>query len=458
MKKLLLCIVLPFALASLLRSAPAGLASIPFSTSRAQFETGDSITILEVLASSPSLQTGDFVVVKGEYRLQSRENAVIAVNITANESVGPQPVLTTSRKQIAAGTGTFELECDIRYAGSLHVTFYAATSPGNSFGGVYFATAQGSTTPTTPPITTPPTATPISPINTSGLTVVPFTTSRNQFESGDSITIQQVLSSSSGMQPGDIVVVRGEYNLQSRATALLMISLTVNAPGATETVAPNSRKDIAAGSGTFELAYEIRQPGSLHLSFYPLGVSGSSFGGIYFAPPQATGSTTTPTNPMSPISSALPALTYPTTNTGRLGNLSIRSVVGAGENTLVAGVTVTDQERYVLIRGVGPTLSKFGVTNFLKKPLISVYKTTGELVASGGSWSSAFTGDRRTGIDLLTASVGGFALTAGSEDAVVHLRLVPGGYTVVISSGDGTSGVALLEVYASPTYSLPVAP
>jgi hypothetical protein len=353
------------------------------------------------------------------------------------------------------------LECDFRYAGTLHVTFYAATSPGNSFGGVYFAAAQGSTTPTTPPITTPPTTTPptsIPPINTSELTVVPFATSRNQFETGDSITIQQVLSSSSGMQPGDTVVVRGEYHLQSRATALLMISLTVNAPGVTETVVSTSRKDIAAGSGTFELAYEVRQPGSLHLSFYPLGVSGSSFGGIYFAPPQVPGSTTNPTNPMSPISAARPTLTYPTTNTGRLGNLSIRSVVGVGENTLVAGVTVTDQERYVLIRGVGPTLSQFGVTNFLKKPLIAVYKATGELVASGGSWSSAFTGDRRTGIDLLTASVGGFALTAGSDDAVIHLRLVPGGYTVVISSGDGSSGVALLEVYASPTYSLPVAP
>lgn len=40
---------------------------------------------------------------------------------------------------------------------------------------------------------------------------------------------------------------------------------------------------------------------------------------------------------------------------------------------------------------------------------------------------------------------------ADSNEAVLNLRVVPGGYTVTVASGDGLSGVALLEVYASPT-------
>ncbi len=86
---------------------------------------------------------------------------------------------------------------------------------------------------------------------------VPFFTTQSKFAGGDFITIQEVLATSPYLQPGDTVLVRGQYTLQSSAQALLMISLTANAPGFRESVAPNSRKDIVAGSGTFELAYAV---------------------------------------------------------------------------------------------------------------------------------------------------------------------------------------------------------
>jgi hypothetical protein len=408
----------------LLQALPPGVSSIPFVIPRTDFTGGDSITIQEVLATSPNFGVGTTFVVRGTYTLQSHDSAIMGISLTTTESI-LVPSQATARKQVAAGTGTFEMEYTIQFAGSVYIAF-TPTTGGNSFGRIYFSGTQtsggGSNTP-------------------SGLSSVPFATSRAQFQAGDSITIQEVLASSPRLEPGDTVVVRGTYALQSRDKALLMLLLTANAPGATEQIAAKSRKEIAAGSGAFELEYTIQQPGSLHISFYPV-TSGSSFGGVYFAPPGAAGNTT-------------PALTSPTANTGLLGNLSIRSMVSPGSGALIAGITVTDRERYVLIRGVGPSLSKFGVTGVLAKPQLSVYNASNELVASTGAWSTSFNAMQRAGIELLTSSVGAFPLTAGSDDAVLHLRLVPGSYTIVVGSADGQSGVALIEVYASSTFTLP---
>jgi hypothetical protein len=245
------------------------------------------------------------------------------------------------------------------------------------------------------------------------------------------------------MDPGDSVVVRGQFNLQSRAQATVMVSLTVNAPGVSTPVAPSAYVDVNAGSGTFELAYEITQPGSLHVTFYPYE-GGNSFGGVYFAPPGG-----------STFNSAAVAISSPADNTGKFGNLSVRSQVTSGAGALIAGIVVTEQQRYVLIRGVGPSLGAFGVTGALRKPVLTVYNANGDVVATAGAWGAAFTGDRRLGIEMLSRSVGAFPLTAGSDDAVLNLRLTPGSYTVGLSTGDGQAGTGLLEVYASATYTLP---
>lgn len=444
MKKTTLALFLAFAFAALLPAAPAGLTNINFTTSQAQFAAGDSITIQEVLATSANLTVGETFVVRGTYTLQSQAAATMSISLTTTEPVGV-PNQPTARRSITAGTGTFEMEYTVQFAGTIYIAF-TPVAGGSSFGRIYFAGSPGPGGGTTNPPpsnpTTPPTVTP--PISTTGLSNVPFATSRASFETGDAITITEVFASSPRIEAGDTVVVRGTYTLQSRVAAMLAISLTTNAPGVSTPIAAQSRKAVESGTGTFELAYEIKQPGSLHVTFYP-ATSGSSFGGVYFAAPGSTGSTTV-------------AVNNPNANTGRLGNLSIRSLVGPGEGTLVAGMTVTDQERYVVIRGVGPSLGAFGLTGFLRKPVLSVYSAAGELIATTGSWSAAYTGNQRTGIQLLMSSVGAFPLTAGSDDAVLNLRLTPGGYTVNVATGDGQSGVALLEIYSSATFSLPAGP
>ena len=60
-----------------------------------------------------------------------------------------------------------------------------------------------------------------------------------------------------------------------------------------------------------------------------------------------------------------------------------------------------------------------------------------------------------TPVDGLLASLD--LLTITRAGAVLHLRLVPGSYTIVVGSADGQTGVALMETYASQTFTLPPA-
>ena len=112
---------------------------------------------------------------------------------------------------------------------------------------------------------------------------VPFQIVSTKFESGDSITIEEVVASSPQLKIGDTVIVRGKYNLQSKPKASLGLFLTSKGPSAPTPIEPHQQQNIEAGLGSFELKHVIRIEGDLHISFYPQP-GGSSFGGVYFGP------------------------------------------------------------------------------------------------------------------------------------------------------------------------------
>jgi PKD repeat protein len=129
----------------------------------------------------------------------------------------------------------------------------------------------------------------------------------------------------------------------------------------------------------------------------------------------------------------------------RLLNVSARMNVTAGEGTLIAGFVIAgNAPKTVLIRGIGPTLASYGVTNVLADPQIKLF-AAGNVVASDDNWETG----NSTAADIMAASarVGAFALVAGSKDAALLVTLQPGVYGVQVSSIDTTTGVALVEVY-----------
>lgn len=137
---------------------------------------------------------------------------------------------------------------------------------------------------------------------------------------------------------------------------------------------------------------------------------------------------------------------------GRLGNISTRARIAAAGDTVTAGFVVQDRARWLLIRGVGPSLTAFGVANALANPAISVRKN-GMVFYFNDDW-----GTRPDTADIRAAAVrvGAFALAEGGRDAALFVELTPGAYTVTVeSSVAGGTGEALVEVYSVPEPELP---
>ncbi|MFM8334228.1 MAG: hypothetical protein ACKODK_01570, partial [Opitutaceae bacterium] len=131
----------------------------------------------------------------------------------------------------------------------------------------------------------------------------------------------------------------------------------------------------------------------------------------------------------------------------RIGNLASRGLAGSGDRTLTVGFVVGGtMPKRVLVRGVGPALTAFGVTGALADPRLEVYRE-GSVIGRNDKWEDGAAGGA---IAAASASVGAFALAAGSRDAAIILNLFPGAYTAQVSGAGDQTGTALVEVYEVP--------
>jgi outer membrane protein assembly factor BamB/subtilisin family serine protease len=128
----------------------------------------------------------------------------------------------------------------------------------------------------------------------------------------------------------------------------------------------------------------------------------------------------------------------------RLVNLSTRGRVGSGESVMIGGLAIRGGARRILVRAIGPGLAAHGVTGVLANPKLDIFRA-GESspFASNDDWDSS--------LRTTMSHVGAFELTAGSRDAALLLDLPDGNYTAIVSSGDTTTGEALVEFYEVPS-------
>jgi hypothetical protein len=131
------------------------------------------------------------------------------------------------------------------------------------------------------------------------------------------------------------------------------------------------------------------------------------------------------------------------TGSARIINLSIRTNVGSGTNSLTVGVVINGSgSKQLLIRAVGPTLASFGVGGVLNNPQLSLLNSAGVVINSDVAWGGG------ASLASVFASLGAFALPATSADSALDVSLPAGApYTVQVSGVNGASGVALAEVY-----------
>jgi predicted esterase len=152
------------------------------------------------------------------------------------------------------------------------------------------------------------------------------------------------------------------------------------------------------------------------------------------------------TNPRGEVATTPVTLVVePASAATRIVNLSVRANAGAGDQTLIIGLTVGGPSGGsalpVLLRGVGPALRPLGVSDALADPAIVVFDR-GTPLARNGDWGGAPV------LSDVARRVGASPLPADSRDAATLLWLPRGGYTMHASSSRPAGrGIALLECY-----------
>ena len=80
----------------------------------------------------------------------------------------------------------------------------------------------------------------------------------------------------------------------------------------------------------------------------------------------------------------------------KLVNMSTRGSVGTGDNVLISGFIVGDVESAtVVVRALGPSLASYGVSGVLSDPALTIYDSTGSVIASNDNWQDNINCDRR---------------------------------------------------------------
>jgi hypothetical protein len=136
---------------------------------------------------------------------------------------------------------------------------------------------------------------------------------------------------------------------------------------------------------------------------------------------------------------AYDALVISVAGNERLANISTRAAVGLAENVSIGGFIIHgNAPATVLVRAIGPSLTNLGVAGALADPTLELHDGSGNIVASNNDWK-----------DAQEETIAGSGLPPNDErEAAIWITLDPGSYSAVVAGRNGTTGIALTEVYA----------
>jgi Phosphoesterase family len=152
----------------------------------------------------------------------------------------------------------------------------------------------------------------------------------------------------------------------------------------------------------------------------------------------------TPVATVTPIATPTPIPTPTPTPTGTPAaqalNLSTRMLVQAGDNVGIGGFIITGTTpKHVLLRGIGPSLTQFGVPDALADPVLELHGPGAFVTITNDNW-------RDDPVQEAAILASGIPPTNDLESAI-DATLNSGAYTALIRGKDSASGVALVEVY-----------
>ena len=125
----------------------------------------------------------------------------------------------------------------------------------------------------------------------------------------------------------------------------------------------------------------------------------------------------------------------------KLANISTRAFINTGDNIVIAGFILgghNGNDR-IVVRGIGPSLTIFGVANALADPTLELRDGNGAILFQNNDWQS----DPAQAAELTAA---GLAPSNPLESGIAA-ALPPGLYTALLAGLNSGTGVGLVEVY-----------
>ena len=125
----------------------------------------------------------------------------------------------------------------------------------------------------------------------------------------------------------------------------------------------------------------------------------------------------------------------------KLANLSTRAFVQSGSNVVIAGFILGSNQGddRIVVRGLGPSLSAFGVPNPLQDPTLELRNQNGALLRSNNDWAD----DTVQAAEITAAGLA----PSNTKESAIAATLAPGLYTAILAGTNNGSGVGLVEVY-----------
>ena len=105
---------------------------------------------------------------------------------------------------------------------------------------------------------------------------------------------------------------------------------------------------------------------------------------------------------------------------------------------MIAGFIITGNvNKAVVLRGLGPSLSRFGLTDLLLDPVLDLRGSSGNLIFENNDWKDT----QRTQIE------GTVFQPTDDRESVILSTLSPAAYTAILTGKDQTTGIGTVEIY-----------
>jgi N-acetylneuraminic acid mutarotase len=124
-----------------------------------------------------------------------------------------------------------------------------------------------------------------------------------------------------------------------------------------------------------------------------------------------------------------------------LTNISTRAFVSTGADIVIGGFILGNgtMPANVIVRGIGPSLTGFGVPDVLANPQLELRNSSGTLIRSNDNWMD----DPAQKALIMAAGLG----PTNMLESAMYETLAPGQYTTLLSGVNNGTGVGLVEAY-----------